>query len=54
MRTRVCVLPLEKSFLLVAVPVSFRAAPLTAPPSSTLSNTSVRGTQESLPLLLGE
>lgn len=52
-RTRVCVFPLERSFLLVAVPVSRRAAPLKVVPSSTLSNTFVRGTEESLPLLPG-
>ena len=43
MRTRVCVFPLERSFLLVAVAVSRRAAHLEVLPSSTLSNTSVRG-----------
>ena len=42
-RTRVCVFPLERSFLLVAVAVSRRAAPLEVLPSSTLSNTFVRG-----------
>ena len=45
MRTRVCVF----SFLLVAVPVSWRAASLEAQPSSTLSNTSVGGTKRLFP-----